>query len=242
MNLLLIDEKPAIVNILIGRYMPQGISVYHVKSIEQAQEAMNKIDMNFIIIDMDIDFKKAFAFLTFLKKLPSKPVRIIYSSITDKNQIVNCVEAGIAAYIIKPFTPQNGMDRVDQIINSYTSSEKKREFYRVTLNDNEDKTIFFNFTKLPKVLKGEIINISSGGIAFQSTDELPIDKQTKKGLIAIGDYVSKMIITLNSAKIELSGDIVFLSNNVFGIKFKNCSEENMFSLSKFIFTKVSKTL
>jgi len=182
---------------------------------------------------MDINFDEAYKFLAFLTKLPSKPVRIAYSSITDKNKIIKFVKLGIAAYIVKPFTAQNGIKKVDQIINNYNNIEKKRSFYRVTLSQDEDKTIFFNFTNFPKVLKGEIINISSGGIAFQAIDDLPMDKLTRKGLITNGDFVSKMIITLNSIKIELSGDIVFLSNNVFGIKFRGCSEENMFLLSNF---------
>ncbi len=242
MNLLLVDEKMSIVNILIGKCMPMGINVYHVKSIEEAQETLNKLDLHIIIIDMDTDFDKTIDFLTFLTKLPSKPVRLVYSSMIDKQIIMKVVNLGIAAYIVKPFTPQNGLEKVIQVINNFSDSEKKRSFYRVTLGNDEDKTIFFNFSRFPKVLKGEIINISSGGIAFQSTDELPIDNLTKKELITNGDFVSKMIITLNSNKIELSGDIVFLSNNVFGIKFRKCNEESMFQLSKFIFTKISKTI
>ena len=55
MNLLLIDQKNNIRNILIRRLFPKGINVYHSETLESVNKFLSTVKINIILIDIDYD-------------------------------------------------------------------------------------------------------------------------------------------------------------------------------------------
>ncbi|MCK5267555.1 MAG: response regulator [Spirochaetes bacterium] len=238
MNLLLIDQKNNIRNILIRRLFPKGINVYHSETLESVNKFLSTVKINIILIDIDYDLDKSFKFLNTLSNLKNKPVRIILSSISNRNTIIPFVNTGIAGFIMKPFSEDKGLSKILQIVQNISENDEKRSFYRVSMDPNEDKKVFFRLQTDTRLKTGQVINISAGGIAIESTDKTPLDE------MEAGLFIPKIQLKLDHQDLFLSGKVAYKKGGIFAVVFDNSSthDKDLGILSHYIFKKISMTI
>lgn len=235
MNLLLIDKKTSIRDLLIKRLFPKGVNVYQAEDIEKGKTLLDEVDYNYLLIDIDADPKASIQFLQYVSKLPSKPVRVVTSSINDKRLIMPLVNAGIAGYIIKPFTEEQSLPKLFSILEKTGGDSNQRNFYRVAPNPGEETKVFFRTRSNSKLITAQMINISAGGIALQTKEEID-DEDLQQS-----SFIPKIQLKLNNKDVILSGIVVYRKGPVFAIRFQRCSEVDIYQLSKYIFDRLSET-
>jgi len=238
MNLLLIDAKKNIRDLLIKKLFPMGITLYHISSmeIEKVLHFISDNQIKLLILDLDLGPKEGLQLLLTIGTLPIKPIRTIISSLTDKKIIMPLISCGIAGYFLKPFTEEKGLPGLISILSEIENKNELRKFHRVSPAENEENRVFLRLAGNSRLIPGTVLNISAGGAAISCSEELP-DEMMKQG-----DFVQKIQIKLGKQDLILSGDVVFKKGNVFAITFKKCSEEDLFAVSKYIFTRISETV
>jgi len=231
-----IDERPQVTDMFIKRCFPLGINVYHAENIKKANIFFESLKFNMVILDIDPNPTESLKFLKMVTALPSKPVKVLFSSITDKNVIVPYVAAGIASYIIKPFSEEKSLAKAMEILKKISPADEKRSFYRVTPSPNEDKKVFFRLEGNSKLQTAFLLNISAGGLALNGSEEI------ENKHLDTGTFISKIQMKLDHQDIFLSGEVMYKKGPVFAIRLKKCSEQDLFILSKYIFNKISESV
>lgn len=234
MNLLLIDPKISTCDILIKKLFPLGVTVFQRPDISCGLEHVAQGNYNLLLVDIDAAPRESLLFLTEAGKLPVKPVRMVLSSITDKNLITALVKSGIAAYFLKPFSEEKAIPKIMDIIGRMGSGAELRKYYRVTPGQEEETRVFLRLVGNPRLISGTLLNISAGGLAVSAHEELS-DEAMKPG-----DFIQKIQFKLDNQDLGLSGKVVFKKANVFAISFQKCSEADLFVVSKYIFRKISE--
>ena len=234
MNILLIDQKWTTRDLLIRKLFPRGITVFHAETLEEGTEIMNNHKISVLVIDIDFSPENCLSYLVTLGKLQIKPVRVIVSSIGDKNAIMEFVKTGIAGYIMKPFSEESGFPRLWEIIARITPRDEKRTFFRVTPKEGEEKKVFFRLTSNTKLQSATLINLSAGGLALHAAAEIPDSE------MPTGTFIPKVQMRLQNQEIYLAGDVIYKKGPVFAMKLRNCSEHDLFVLSKYIFNKIAE--
>ena len=236
MNLLLVDTKKNVRDILIKNLFPLGITVFHISDLDKVMNFISDNDIKILILDLDLDLKKGIELLRTIGSLPIKPVRAVMSAITDKKIILPLVNLGIAGYILKPFTEEKSLPKLMSAFSKIENKNEMRKYHRISPADNEENRVFLRLSGNSKLISGRLLNISAGGAAISCNDDLPDEMMHQ------GDFVSKIQIKLGKLDIIISGDVVFKKGNIFAVKFKKCSEEDLFSVSKYIYDKIAETL
>ncbi len=234
MNVLLVDQKWTTRDLLIKKFFPQGITLFHAESLEQATTLMNENKIRLLIVDIDFGPEQVLPYLVALGKLPIKPLRIVISSIGTKEVIMEFVKTGIAAYLIKPFTEESGLPRVMEIISKTSAHDEKRTFYRVTPDQTEEKKVFFRLSSNSKLQTASLINLSAGGLALQAMEDISEED------LDTGTFIPKIQMRLSNQEIFLSGEVIYKKGAVFAVRLRNCAESDLFVLSKYIFTKIAQ--
>ncbi|HOG64877.1 MAG TPA: PilZ domain-containing protein [Spirochaetota bacterium] len=236
MNFLLVDTKTSLRDILIRKLFANGINLYYAETLEAAHKIISSTKITILLIDIDVYPTKAFAFLKMLGLLPSKPVRIVSSSLTDKKTILPFVNIGIAGWLVKPFTEDKSLPKLMDIIRGITPADEQRTFFRVTPGKNDDRKVFFRLPSSAKLYSATLLNISAGGLALNTPEEIPAPE------LDLGVFISKIQIKLASQDMDLSGEVVYKSGTVFALRLKDCHERDMYILSKYIFDHISMTV
>ena len=236
MNLLLVDAKKNIRDLLIKKLFPMGITVYHLTDLNKVMDFISDNEIKVMILDLDLDPKEGLQLLRIIGKLPIKPLRTIVSSITDKKIIMSLINFGIAGYFVKPFTEDKGLPKLLSILRGIENNTELRKFYRVSPNAEEESKVFLRLAGSGKLISGTLLNISAGGAAINCSEKIP-DEAMKPG-----DYVQKIQLKLDNQDLILSGNVVFKKGNIFAITYKKCAESDLFILSKYIFKKISETM
>lgn len=236
MNFLLVDTKTSLREILIRKLFTNGISLYYADNLEAAQKIIAATKINILLIDIDDYPTKAFAFLKMLALLPGKPVRVITSSLTDKELILSFVNIGIAGWLVKPFIEEKSLPKLMEIVHSVTPSDEQRTYFRVTPGKEDDQKVFFRLPATGRLCSATLLNISAGGLALNTSEELPATE------LDVGVFIPKIQIKLASQDMELSGDVVYKSGSVFALRLRDCSERDIYILSKYIFDHISQTV
>lgn len=236
MNLLLVDAKKNVRDLLIKKLFPMGITVYHLSDLDKVLDFISDNSIKILVLDLDLNLKQGLQLIKTIGSLPIKPIRTVISSITDKKIIIPLVSFGIAGYFLKPFTEEKGLPRLGTIINKIEDKNELRKYHRVSPTDNEENRVFLRLAGNSKLLSGSLLNISAGGVAISCNETIP-DELMKKD-----DFIQKIQLKLGSNDLILSGNVIFKKGNVFAINFKKCSEEDLFTVSKYIFDKISETV
>ena len=236
MNLLLVDSKVSVRDLLIRRLFANGITLYHAENLEMAHKILSATKTNVLVMDIDAWPTKAFTFLKMLGLLPSKPVRIVISSISDKRTIMPFVNVGIAGWLVKPFTEDKSMAKLMEILQGLTPNTEQRTYYRVTPGPNDERRVFFRMPSSSRLSSATLMNVSAGGLALTTTEEIT-DAE-----MPIGTFIQKIQIKLASQDMDLSGEIVYKKGLVFALRLRDCGDRDMYILSKYIFDHISKTL
>lgn len=236
MNILLIDQSAATRNLLIRKLVPLGINVYHAEDPQAAARILASVQVNLLLLDIDPAPLTMLEFVHSMGQLKTKPIRLIISSITDKGTIMPFVEAGIAGYFLKPFTEDNGLGKLVTIIKNSSEGDQRRNFYRVSPSPNENVKVAFRIPSSGRLIMGRMLNVSAGGMAINCAGDLEPDELQARTLLP------KVQVTIDNQNVYVSGPIVYRKANVIAIRFAECTEKDLYVISKYIFDRISQTI
>lgn len=238
MNVLLIDPKKTVRDLLIQHLFPQGLELIHAENILQAGPVLEHTEISILVIDSDPNPGQAYVFLSELARMITKPQRIVLSSDSRKEEIVKLVQTGIAGYLIKPFGEQQLVGKILSLAARAPGGAEKRSFHRVAPGAGEVIKVFFRLPNSGKLFPANLLNISAGGLALHCTspDELP-DQE-----MSVGNLVPTIQVKLQNKDITLQGEIRYRKGPVFAVCFRNCSEQDLFMVFYYIYERISETL
>ena len=182
-NILVVDDDDGIRN-LVKKYLQEnGYLITTAKDTKDAQEKINIIKFDLIILDIMMPGESGLEFLSKNKSKLDTPV-ILLTAKGEAEERVEGLEVGADDYLPKPFEPKELILRIKNILNKTKKSNLKRiiefdnikiDLNKLVIHKNKDE---FKINNTEKIILEKMIN--SPGKSFSRTyigNLLSIDKE-----------------------------------------------------------------
>ncbi len=125
MKILVIDDEPVVLNSCRKVLEEDGFDVYLVPSADEALKAMKKEVFDLLLVDVKMPKHDGIYLIQKVKeKWPDVPI-IVMSGYPTPDTITDGAKMGAAAFIAKPFTPDELLETIRQVIQKEDNHEKK---------------------------------------------------------------------------------------------------------------------
>ncbi|MBW1674892.1 MAG: response regulator [Deltaproteobacteria bacterium] len=125
MKILVIDDEPVILNSCRKVLEEDGFDVYLVPSADEALKAMKKEVFNLLLVDVKMPKHDGIYLMQKVKeKWPDVPI-IVMSGYPTPDTITDGAKMGADAFIAKPFTPDELLETIRQVIQKEEGHGKK---------------------------------------------------------------------------------------------------------------------
>jgi len=115
-TILVVDDEPAIVQVIRERLVREGFQVQAVGSAQAAQEAVEEAPADLIILDLMLPDLDGFELLRRLRLAGCEVPVIILTARDDDVDVVVGLELGADDYVVKPFNPRELVARVRAVL------------------------------------------------------------------------------------------------------------------------------
>ena len=125
MKILVIDDEPVILNSCRKVLEEDGFDVYLVPSADEALKAMKKEVFDLLLVDVKMPKHDGIYLMQKVKeKWPDVPI-IVMSGYPTPDTITDGAKMGADAFIAKPFTPDELLETIRQVIQKEEYHGKK---------------------------------------------------------------------------------------------------------------------
>ena len=125
MKILVIDDEPVVLNSCRKVLEEDGFDVYLVPSADEALKAMKKEVFDLLLVDVKMPKHDGIYLIQKVKeKWPDVPI-IVMSGYPTPDTITDGAKMGAAAFIAKPFTPDELLETIRQVIQKEDNHGKK---------------------------------------------------------------------------------------------------------------------
>ena len=126
MNILVVDDERIVLDSCQKVLEAEGFEVYLVPSANKALQAMRKKGFGLLLVDIKMPKHDGMYLMREVKKKwPDIPI-IVMSGYPTTNTIEEAVKMQAAAFIAKPFTPDELMETIRQVIQREEKHETKK--------------------------------------------------------------------------------------------------------------------
>ena len=125
MKILVIDDEPVVLNSCRKVLEEDGFDVYLVPSADEALKAMKKEVFDLLLVDVKMPKHDGIYLMQKVKeKWPDVPI-IVMSGYPTPDTITDGAKMGADAFIAKPFTPDELLETIRQVIQKEDNHGKK---------------------------------------------------------------------------------------------------------------------
>ena len=125
MKILVIDDEPVVLNSCRKVLQEDGFDVYLVPSADEALKAMKKEGYDLLLVDVKMPKHDGIYLMQKVKeKWPDVPI-IVMSGYSTPDTITDGAKMGAEAFIAKPFTPDELLESIRQVIQKEEYHGKK---------------------------------------------------------------------------------------------------------------------
>jgi len=125
MKILVIDDEPVVLNSCRKVLEEGGFDVYLVPSADEALKAMKKEVFDLLLVDVKMPKHDGIYLMQKVKeKWPDVPI-IVMSGYPTPDTITDGAKMGADAFIAKPFTPDELLETIRQVIQKEDNHGKK---------------------------------------------------------------------------------------------------------------------
>jgi DNA-binding response OmpR family regulator len=125
MKILVIDDEPVVLNSCRKVLEEDGFDVYLVPSADEALKAMKKEGFDLLLVDVKMPKHDGIYLMQKVKeKWPDVPI-IVMSGYPTPDTITDGAKMGADAFIAKPFTPDELLESIRQVIQKEEYHGKK---------------------------------------------------------------------------------------------------------------------
>jgi DNA-binding response OmpR family regulator len=125
MKILVIDDEPVVLNSCRKVLEEDGFDVYLVPSADEALKAMKKEVFDLLLVDVKMPKHDGIYLMQKVKeKWPDVPI-IVMSGYPTPDTITDGAKMGADAFIAKPFTPDELLETIRQVIQKEEHHGKK---------------------------------------------------------------------------------------------------------------------
>ena len=125
MKILVIDDEPVVLNSCRKVLEEDGFDVYLVPSADEALKAMKKEGFDLLLVDVKMPKHDGIYLMQKVKeKWPDVPI-IVMSGYSTPDTITDGAKMGAEAFIAKPFTPDELLESIRQVIQKEEYHGKK---------------------------------------------------------------------------------------------------------------------
>ncbi len=233
MYVLLLNMRENLKNYLVRKFIEEDIEVLHENNIKEARKLVKEKEIDSIVINFEVNDDKWYELLDEAQhKSGSHIVKIIVIiRKTNREFIQKLLMIGTVNFISASTRAEETYEKVRSTLNIYSDIYERRKYARVISTKDDKLYINFPIPNTEKLVKGKIVNISMGGIAFELEDK---DYST---LFRDGQTIEKVQINLGG-KLFLVKLQVIRRGPITAGKFLTVNDSFLTALANFIYEKM----
>ncbi len=240
MKVLIYTESYYVRKTFVNALIPQGISLYHVESLDKLGESILEHDVDIVVFDViQENFRDVFIPMGQIKNgsmLGDKKIGVILLiGSVDKAAITQALQLGALGFIKSNAGEEVIANYITQIYEKSKGAPPERKFVRVSLDVTDASqrvSIKFRSPANMQLLMGAIKDISAGGIALELVGTV------EEGAIEVGMEVSNMQFILDTRDVIANGVVVAFQKRFCAIRFTSMSPVDRDVLSHYIFERI----
>ena len=182
-HILVVDDDDGIRSLVKQYLNDNNFLVSTANSAEEAQQKVQVIKFDLIVLDIMMPGKSGLEFTIENKNIIDTPI-ILLTAKAETNERVEGLEVGADDYLPKPFEPKELILRIKNILNKTKSKNKKRiiEFDNIKIDLNKSiifqNTREFKINNTEKTILEKMINAPGKTFSRESIGKLiKIDKE-----------------------------------------------------------------
>ena len=144
MNILIVEDEPAIADTLVYALKTEGLNPQWLSTGNEALDALDKDSYDLVLLDIGLPDMSGFDVCKSIRRNSDIPIIFLTSRTDDIDQILG-LELGADDYVTKPFSPRVLTARIRSRLRSSTTKQEQEKGYSV---DNEGLRILLNGTDL----------------------------------------------------------------------------------------------
>lgn len=210
--------------------IPKGIEPVECATKEETLVYL-KNDPSVIVV---VTETKEIEFLQEIKKLtPHVYIFLIYHSSLKPQELLPLMKVGIAALIeYSNATSVITESIIQNIIRNNIRSTERRLHIRVAPNNFEKAQAAIYVKDMNRFVKGELVDLSAGGIAVRLQDTL------EASILNVNNVYDPLLVQIRGMEIRTLAKLVGRRQLMTGFKFENVEEKEMKKLSSYIYMRI----
>lgn len=141
-NILVIDDDPAMSEILVDLAVGEGFQAVAVGGIVEAKAQMESISPDLIISDLSLPDGNGLDLIRDLVKQGTEASFLVITGVHDMQLSVEALNLGVSGFLVKPFSLADAAKRINEIMQKKSEESKQTRLFeflkrdRIKLNDD----------------------------------------------------------------------------------------------------------
>lgn len=211
-----------------------GVLYYNAENLVVAFEYLKTTRVDILFIDLDFSDNASFSFLDELKKDKNiAPLYIIGTSFNTNEKFIKLLQKyNIISFIVKPFTPESVMDKIEKVFLKFKDHIPERKFIRI--KPEQDELIRLSFQlKNKKLITAKMLDISLGGLAGEMYTEYESDEM-KNGVL-----IEHIVFKIGNREVDVDGLITNKKDKLIAFKFTHFYGNSYENLTRYIMKRLT---
>lgn len=158
---------------------------------------------------------------------------IVHTAKASRDAVVRLIGIGAAGFLLGPFTPPAGPERLDRALARLSGHDRQRRHIRVRPDPDEMVRVSFRVVGVASLLSGLVVDISLGGMAVELLNPPP------EGPPGPGVRIPRFDIALTGRGLSPSGSVVTSQGRTLAVRFEALSDADRTALERYIFKRIS---
>lgn len=244
MTVLLYTETNHLIEHMADVFIPRGISLYHLDSLEQLPFQLRECSPDIVLVDVNKEnHEAAYKVLRALSlplessTLPAVPV--IYARGVSEETIALGIKAGGRSFIRGDATDNDLVQGLKRICEKAQGRPPLLQFTRIILdptNPNENVVVRFISPRSEHSVMGIVHDMSAGGLVMRLTGNFASSD------IELGLHIPNTHFILLSHEIVLTAVVRAFKEDLCALRFVDVSSQDMHEIAQYIYMKLAKLI
>lgn len=236
MRVLVLDFSTQVREGFITALLPAGFEVTAIKDKKDLIPTLSKKQYEVAVLEVNEQDKEIIQMLRILRTNEAfKNLKIIVHVASPSKQfIIEMIKLGIIGTLLKPFSDRGILQRFQHILQKANIQlNEQRRHVRVKPGEKDKITVTFRSPVTHKVISGNVVDISAGGVAFELFGAVNDDE------VKVRQFINNFQIQINRSLASTPALVIARRNKLVAVQYYKIQEYDLNILCKYIYDRLS---
>lgn len=235
MKVLVLDFSTTVREGFITALLPAGFEVTAIREKKELLTTLSKHPFDVAVLEVDEKDKEITQIIKVIrsdKRFASVKI-IVHVASPSKEFIINMIKMGVAGYMLKPFSERGVLQRFQNVLTKAKVEVKERRHVRVKPDEKDNVTVTFRSPTSHRVISGEVVDISAGGVAFMLFGTVKEDE------VQVRQFVNNFQIQIDRTRATTPALVIARKDKLVAVQYYKIQDYDLNVLCKYIYERLA---